>query len=69
MIYDFNSKTNAAALTLLSFLFVNRIRPVTGSEILLTYLTLNLNVLLGSITKLSSLSSEKSPFDGSSYTQ
>jgi len=45
---DLKSKTSAAAATLESLLFVNRIRPVTGMETLDMNLTLNLYVYLGS---------------------
>lgn len=64
---DYNSNTNAAAATLLSFLLVNVILAVTGSENLELNLTLTLYVSWGSITKDSSDSSVNSG-DPSSIT-
>jgi len=58
--FDFKSNTKAAAEMLDSFLFVKVTRPDTGSLILDVNLILALYVDLGSIIKLSSLSSEKS---------
>lgn len=69
MICDFKSKTSAAAVTLLCFLFVKRIRADTDSDTRLENFTLYLNVSFGSIEKLSSLSREKSPLYDSSCTQ
>lgn len=60
VMFDFKSKTSAAACTLLSFLFVKNILAVTESLTRELNFTRNLYGLFGSMTNVSSESIEKS---------